>query len=136
MRYEIKQANQHVYFIKWYVSPDDEMSTGRQFIKDLQLVLNSRQVPAFFISDLREARIRDVSILRRLAELSRHPNWGGGTAFASDLTSSVYQGFFQKIAEAEGDLTDTLEGSIASIEAMQPGVTADIDWESILGGEC
>lgn len=74
MRYEIKQANEHVYFIKWYASPDDEMSIGRQFLKDLQLILNTRQDLAFFISDLREARIKDVSTLRRLAELSRHRN--------------------------------------------------------------
>ncbi|MEP6985951.1 MAG: hypothetical protein ABI970_10145, partial [Chloroflexota bacterium] len=89
----------------------------------------------YFLSDLRKGRIIDVSILQKLGSLTRHANYGGGSAFSEDVISSMFVGIFTKFADAEKGSSvfyKTISEALAYLEALKTGVTAPVDWQTFI----
>src|SRR5689334_4040036 len=99
--YDLRQLTDELIFIKWYKSTSQLTHPEADYIEDLRRRLAESPHPLYFLSDLRQGRIIDVSILQRLGALTRHANYGGGSAFSEDVISSMFVGVFSKFADAK-----------------------------------
>ena len=130
--YDLRQVSDELIFIKWYKAANEHTRPENEYIDDLRQRIVTSPQPLYFLSDLRQGRIVDVGILQRLGSLTRHPNYGGGSAFSEDVVSSMFVGVFSKFADAEKGSSvfyKTIDQALAYLEALKPGVTTTVDWE-------
>jgi hypothetical protein len=77
-----------------------------------------------------------VGILQKLGNLTRHVNYGGGSAFSEDVISSMFVGIFTKFADAEKGSSvfyKKINEALAYLEALKHGVTTTVDWQNFIG---
>lgn len=106
-----------------------------EYIDDLRMRIIASPHPLYFLSDLRQGRIVDVAILQRLGSLTRHSNYGGGSAFSEDVISSMFVGVFSKFADVQKGSSvfyKTIDQALAYLEALKPGVTTTVDWQTFI----
>ncbi|MBL8117829.1 MAG: hypothetical protein J0L63_05830 [Anaerolineae bacterium] len=135
MFYDLRHVTDDLIFIKWYKSASEHTRPQTDFIDDLRKRLKESPVPLYFISDLRDGRIVDVSILQKLGILAQHPNYGGGAAFSEDVLSSMFVGIFSKFANSEkgtGVFYKTMPEALAYLESLKPGLVTSVDWLAFL----
>ena len=134
--YDLRQVTDELIFIKWYKTANAYTHLESEYIEDLRKRLTTSPHPLYFLSDLRKGRIIDISILQKLGNLTRHPNYGGGSAFSEDVISSMFVGVFSKFASAEKGSSvfyKTIDEALAYLEALKPDVTAPVDWQTFIG---
>jgi hypothetical protein len=134
MSYHLMALNSRLIFITWERSPTH--NEAQAFLHNLERWLNHATQPLYFISDLRQGRIVDIRVINQLGQLTKHPNWGGSTAFSQSPLSKIFVGSFQKMAHSAKETNsffDMPEQAINFLEVIAPGVTQDIDWHAILG---
>ncbi len=130
--YDLRQVTDELIFIKWYKNPNAFTHPESEYIDDLRIRLKESPHSLYFLSDLRQGRIIDVSILQKLGSLTRHVNYGGGSAFSEDVISSMFVGIFSKFADAEKGSSvfyKTIDQALSYLEALKPGVTTPVDWQ-------
>ncbi len=130
MYYILLKITDELLFIKWYRSPLDGTKPQEDYVEDLRERMDVSENPLYFVSDLREGRIMDVSIIQKLGRLTHHPNYGGGAAFSKDVFSSMFVGVFSRFAKpekGEGFFFDKMEDALAYLESFKPGLAHDID---------
>jgi hypothetical protein len=133
--YDLRQVTDELIFIKWYKTATALTHPESKYIEDLRNRLHTSPHPLYFLSDLRQGRIIDVSILQKLGSLTRHPHYGGGSAFSEDVISSMFVGIFSKFATAEKGSSvfyKRIDEALAYLEALKPGVTANVDWQTFI----
>ena len=133
--YDLRPLTDELIFVKWYKTANSLTRPEADYIDDLRQRLNASPQPLYFLSDLRAGRIMDVSILQKLGNLTRHPNYGGGSAFSEDVIASMFVGIFSKFATAEKGTSvffKTISDALAHLEALKPGVASPIDWQSFI----
>ena len=133
--YDLRQLTDDLIFVKWYKTTNDFTRPEDDYIEDLRKRLNDSPQPLYFLSDLRKGRIIDVGILQKLGALTRHVNYGGGSAFSDDVISSMFVGVFSKFASVEKGSSvfyKTIDDALAYLEALKPGVTAMVDWQTFI----
>ena len=133
--YDLRQLTDELIFIKWYKSASQLTHPEAEYIEDLRRRLAESPHPLYFLSDLRQGRIIDVGILQKLGALTRHANYGGGSAFSEDVISSMFVGVFSKFADAKKGSSvfyKTIDDALAYLEALKPGVTASVDWQTFI----
>lgn len=133
--YDLRQVSDELIFIKWYKTANDFTLSEADYIDDLRNRITTAPHPLYFLSDLRQGRIVDVGILQRLGSLTRHPNYGGGSAFSEDVISSMFVGVFSKFADAKKGSSvfyKTIDQALAYLEALKPGVTTTVDWQTFI----
>lgn len=133
--YDLRQLSDELIFIKWYKAPNDFTRPEAEYIDDLRMRIIASPHPLYFLSDLRQGRIVDVAILQRLGSLTRHSNYGGGSAFSEDVISSMFVGVFSKFADVQKGSSvfyKTIDQALAYLEALKPGVTTTVDWQTFI----
>jgi hypothetical protein len=133
--YDLRQLSDDLIFIKWYKTASQLTHPEADYIEDLRKRLADSPHPLYFLSDLRQGRIVDVSILQKLGALTRHANYGGGSAFSEDVISSMFVGVFSKFADAKKGSSvfyKTIDEALAYLEALKPGVTTPVDWQTFI----
>lgn len=133
--YDLRQLSDELIFIKWYKAPNDFTRPEAEYIDDLRMRIITSTHPLYFLSDLRQGRIVDVAILQRLGSLTRHSNYGGGSAFSEDVISSMFVGVFSKFADVQKGSSvfyKTIDQALAYLEALKPGVTTTVDWQTFI----
>jgi len=133
--YDLRQVTDELIFIKWYKTPNAFTRPESEYIDDVQKRLKESPHPLYFLSDLRLGRIIDVGILQKLGSLTRHENYGGGSAFSEDVISSMFVGIFSKFADAEKGSSvfyKRIDDALAYLEALKPGVTTPVDWQTFI----
>lgn len=143
MDYQITRVSHALWFIRWYNEPSSS-ETETSFLADLQALLDKADQPIYFISDLRQGCITNVETLRQLGEMTRHPLWGGSSAFTGGslqegaLYTRHFVNLFSKYSEHEKhrlvneELWFTPEDALMHLEAIAPGITAEIDWYALI----
>jgi len=120
--------------IRWLSAPAEGYQPQTDYIGQLRAYLEAAKQPIYFLSDLRHGRITDVRILQQLGKLTYHPMFGGGTAFAGDISAEVYVGVFSHFA-SRPKRVDTvhasLEAALAHLEKLKVGITEGIDWSCV-----
>lgn len=132
--YVMRQLSDELIYIKWHTSATVGAPESG-FIPDLTTAMDKADRPQFIISDLRQGRITDVNIIKLLAGLTKHRNYGGSTAFGNNPLSSIFVGTFSILANKKGDqkeMQDTPEAALIALEELKPGITHDIDWNALL----
>jgi hypothetical protein len=135
MYYILLNITDELLFIKWYRSPSEGTKPQEEYVDDLRARLEASEHSLYFLSDLREGRIMDVTIIQRLGRLTHHPNYGAGAAFSRDVFSNVFVGVFSRFAKpekGEGVFFDKMEDALAYLESFKPGLAQDIDWGAAL----
>ncbi len=135
--YDLRQVTDELIFIKWYKTANAFTRPESEYIEDLRRRLKDSPHPLYFLSDLRQGRIIDVGILQKLGSLTRHVNYGGGSAFSEDVISSMFVGIFSKFADAEKGSSvfyKTIDQALSYLEALKPGVTTPVDWQTFIAG--
>ncbi len=133
--YDLRQVTDELIFIKWYKTAHELTRPETDYIDDLIQRIKGAQQPIYFLSDLREGRIVDTGILQKLGSLTRHPNYGGGSAFSEDILASMFVGVFSKFAGVEKGSSvfyKTFDEARAYLEALKPGVTSSVDWKTFI----
>ncbi len=131
--YTVTRLSPGLIYIIWHRTP--VTATGDAFLEELKTLLDSSSETLFFLSDLRRGRIIDIGTISRLSDLSRHPNWGGSSAFSANPISRIFVNSFLKYArepEERNSMFNDPADAIRFLEALHPGITADIDWETVL----
>ena len=134
MAYHLLALNPQLIFITWERSPHPD--EAQAFINNVERWLNHAPHPLYFLSDLRQGRIVDIRIINQLSQLTKHPCWGGSTAFSQSPLSKIFVGNFQKMSRTTQDVNtffDLPEQAIEFLETLVPGITHNIDWHAILG---
>lgn len=136
MDYEFTQLSPNLVFIRWYnnpTSPDIE----RQFVEDLKNIVDRAVQPTYFFSDLRQGCISNVHTLRKMGELTRHPNWGGGAALGKKLSTDMFVNTFERLSvDRKGDrMLYTVSSALDVLEAQKTGITKNIDWSLVFDSE-
>jgi hypothetical protein len=135
--YDLHQLTDELIFVKWYKTASTSAKPESEYIEDLRRRLKESAHPLYFLSDLRQGRIIDVGILQKLGSLTHHENYGGGAAFSEDVISSMFVGIFSKFATAEKGSSvfyKTIDETLSYLEALKPGVTQTVDWQSFIAG--
>lgn len=133
--YTLQRLSARLMFIQWHRTPTSE--SGNSFVQALQSLLNEAEEVQYFISDLRRGRIIDMAVINRLGNLTRHPRWGGSTAFSANPISQIFAQSFLKLASHPKDLNaifDKPEDAIQFLESLCPGLTSEpsLDWNAII----
>ncbi|MBZ0298632.1 MAG: hypothetical protein K8J31_02780 [Anaerolineae bacterium] len=126
-------------YIRWNQTPQPGSGVDAQFLSDLQTLLEDAPQPVYFISDLRRGRITDMRTIQMLAQLARHKNWAGSTAFSQDpITSILVQSFraFTRTDSASNDHIETTpEAALNFLNTLKPGLVDGIDWDAVIREE-
>lgn len=133
--YDLRPLTDELIFVKWYKVANAFTRPEVEYIDDLRQRLSESPHPLYFLSDLRAGRIMDVGILQKLGNLTRHANYGGGSAFSEDVVASMFVGIFSKFAAAEKGTSvfyKTIDDALGYLEALKPGVTSPVDWQSFI----
>ncbi len=133
--YNLRQVTDELIFVKWYKTANASTKPESEYIEVLRHLLKESPHPLYFLSDLRQGRIVDVGILQKLGILTKHENYGGGAAFSEDVISSMFVGIFSKFATAEKGSSvfyKTIDDALSYLEALKPGVTQTVDWQSFI----
>ena len=131
----MQQVTDDLVFIKWYKTAGANTKPEAAYLDDLSQRLRKSPHPLYFLSDLRLGRIIDVGILQKLGRLTRHENYGGGSAFSEDVISNMFVGIFSHFADAKKGTSvfyKTLPEALSYLEALKPSVTASIDWQDFI----
>lgn len=132
--YVIQQLTDDLVYIKWH-SSSTVGAAESSFISTLTALMNTSSCPLFIISDLRQGRITDVNIIKQLAGLTKHKNYGGSTAFGNNPLSSIFVGTFSILANQKAnhkEMQDTPEAALIALEELKPGITTSVDWNELL----
>lgn len=135
MDYKLIKISDDLVFIKWYRTPLVGADSEQQFLNDIELHLNQADRPIYFISDLRAGRIVNIDVLRRMAGLATHPNWGGGTSFSDNPLTSIFADVFARFAKRanrQDQIWYSPKEAIKFLETLKPGITEGIDWDRLL----
>lgn len=134
MPHKFVQLSPELYLIRWQRSPS--VAEANQFINEHIQLLDDASHPLYFISDLRQGYITDTMVIRRLAKLTEHPNYGGGTAFGTGGNlATTFVGIFFRFARGvnyEHNMWRTAKEALTYLESLKAGLTANIDWEDTL----
>lgn len=133
MDYEIQKLKPDLIFIRWHRPPTRQSDSQKTFLADLKKILDEAPMPIFFLSDLRRGVITNLETLRRLGELTLHPNWGGGVSYGTKFSTDMYVDTFENLSlRKTGDhMAYTLEDALAYLESLKSGLTSDVDWDSL-----
>jgi hypothetical protein len=135
MHYTLLNITDELLFIKWYRSPSAATKPQEDYVDDLRARMEASEFPLYFLSDLREGRIMDVTIIQRLGRLTHHDHYGAGAAFSKDVFSSMFVGVFSRFAKqekGEGVFFEKMEDALAYLESFKPGLAQNIDWGAAL----
>jgi hypothetical protein len=105
------------------------------YVRQVNQILKSATEPVYFLVDFRQSITSNVSTIRRLAELTKHRNFGASIAFSSDHVRQVYANLFAALA-AQGqsrNFYQDAQAAIDALEALKPGLTTGVDWQAVLG---
>lgn len=133
--YKIRKLSDELVFIQWYITPALDSGIEKQFLQELQRLLDESAVPVYFISDLRRGRIVNIQALQQLGELTLHKNWAGSTAFSKDPITSLFVRSFKTFAwqtKSRNEMQATPEEALSFIASLKPGITDDVDWDAVL----
>ena len=133
MMYTCQYLSPNLILVTWYAYPtgDDE----RRFLSEHQQQLDDAAEPLYYLSDLRQGRIISADTLEQMSDLTKHPNYGGGTAFSNDPISRIMVSSFRRMsleATTKTQMFDTLEEALGFLESLKVGITQNIDWHQIL----
>lgn len=138
MDYQIKRLTESLVYIKWLRTPSLNSQSERQYVVDVQKLLDDASSPQYFISDLRKGRIVTVNILRQLGRFTEHKNWGGSTAFSKNPVTSIMVDVFSRFAHKErpqDEIWTTPEEALAYLETLKPKITEGINWNAVLNND-
>ena len=131
--YEYTWLNEKLLFVQWHEGDAD--NEARQFLAELYNLLNEHETPFYILVDLRQGHIADTKTFSRIKFLPSHKNWSGSAAFHNDPISTISNTTFQMLKSNSQDkdvILNIPEQAIAFLELLEPGLTADIDWDAIL----
>ncbi|MCE7946806.1 MAG: hypothetical protein DYG88_05190 [Chloroflexi bacterium CFX4] len=133
MFYEIHQLTEQLLYIRWIAQAQPNCHPEGEYIADLRHRFDTATQPLYIVSDLRHGKITNVRILQQLGKLTFHPNFGGGTAFTENFTTTIYVSIFARFsaeAKRENDIFSSLSEALAHLESLKAGVTEGVDWEA------
>ena len=133
--YRLQALTDDLVFIKWYRVPAKETRAKTQFIEEMTRLLDEAEAPLYFLSDLRQGRIIEVSIIQKLGHLTQHKNYGGGSAFSHDVLAEIFVNLFSKFAAPkQGDSVfyENIEDALAYLESAKAGLARNVDWKVVL----
>ncbi len=135
--YEFIRLSDELVYIRWDRMPSKEDNV--RYIAELRDLLDHAQHPLYFISDLRRGHLSDTRTIQELSRLASHKNWGAGTSFASgeinQPVKKIFVGLFVNLSRDKsrtGQITGSLDEALEYLEEVKPGVTQNIDWETML----
>lgn len=134
--YEIIMLSDELALLRWYRTPAKGAASTEAYLHEIKRILDQSTVPVYFLSDLRYGRIVDVRALQKLGQLTQHANMAGSTAFSSDpITALMVRAFrsFAYKADSRHEMQSTPEAALAFLEMLHPGITENIDWETVIG---
>lgn len=132
MYYHLQSVTPQLCFITWRNAAWNHARPQTTFVDELTKLLNAATQPLYFLSDLRQGHLMMVREVRRLAELAKHPQYGGGVAYSDRVVAEVMVESFAAFAGQSNLFFHRLEEALARLEQMQPGVTAGVDWQAAL----
>jgi hypothetical protein len=136
MHYYLTLLNEELVFIKWYKHPIEWVTRpARDFIQNLEYCFDNASSPLYLLSDFSLCRINDVRVIQALGELTEHPQWGGAVSFSKDSSSNSFVGVLSNYAASEKNVAGmqgTLEQAVMRLEALKPGITANVDWHQFM----
>jgi len=131
--YEFKWLNERLLLITWLQTPPPKVA--HTFIEDLRDLVYSAENPFYILSDLRRGRIIDLRLVNEIAELSQHKNFAGSAAVSEGSISNLFTKTFEKSGQVKREtnmIFDRAEEAIGFLESLEPNLTQDIDWVTIL----
>ena len=133
MTYSCQYLSQNLILVTWYAYPteDDEC----RFLAEHRQQLDAAEEPLYYISDLRQGRVISGDTLEQMSDLTKHPNYGGGTAFSSDPISRIMVSSFRRMsleATTKTEFFDTIEEALGFLESLKVGITQNIKWNQVL----
>lgn len=134
MFYEIHQLRENLLLVRWTPKATPNSQPEANYIADLRSRFDAATQLVYVLSDLRYGKITDVYTLRELGKLTYHPKFGGGAAWATDISTTFYVGVFSRFAapsKREDGAHARLSDALADLERRQPGLTDGIDWDAI-----
>lgn len=130
--YEFHKLKPELYLIVWCDFPT--ALQGEKFLQELQAIVEHADRKVCFLSDLRRGYIKDTLQISKLSKVIAHPNCGPTTAFGS-MGSQVFVGVTHRLlqrAQRNDFGWATLRDALKYLEEMQPGITADIEWDKVV----
>lgn len=134
MFYRMQLLKDDLLLIRWQSKPMEGYKPQTEYIAELRNYLDAATQPIYVVSDLRRGKITDVHMLQQLGRLTYHRMYGGGVAFADDISAEVYVGVFSHFAarsKREREVYNSLADALAHLETLKAGISAGVDWESL-----
>ena len=130
MDFELHTLSDDLLFVRWLHNPVPASESA--FLSLLEMLLDEACGRVYLITDARDGLLISPRALRWMAELSRHPQFGGAIAYGQKAASTMYFDAFRRMV-APGDqqenMVQTVDEALDHLEVLKPGVTATIDRE-------
>jgi hypothetical protein len=130
--YEKVQLSDRVILFRWKKVIHQPCPETVQWTEDINNFIEGASSPVYFVSDLRQGHVADVSILRELGKYTSHPNWGGGCSLGKELSTRIYAQTYERLSPAKdgGVVKTNIRDIVAYLESLETGITEGIDWEN------
>ena len=131
--YDFHFLSDKLIYVVWnrIPTPQEEMA----FLEEHQAQLDSATTPLYYLSDLRRGKIINMRVLNQMSQLTKHENYGAGTAFSSDPLGRLMVNSFRSLSTVAKDKTavfNTPEEALSFLERKHEGLTQAIDWDTVI----
>ncbi|MBZ0299084.1 MAG: hypothetical protein K8J31_05055 [Anaerolineae bacterium] len=127
MEYELHAISEDLIFVRWLHDPTPMAENA--YLSLLEMLLDEACEPLYLIVDVRDGQPTSPRMLRRVAELSQHPYFGGSVSYGHKAHASAHLEAFRRRAVPghHEDMVETVGHALDYLDRLKPGVTARID---------
>jgi hypothetical protein len=130
MDFELHTLSDDLLFVRWLNNPAPASESA--FLSLLEMLLDEACIRIYLLTDARDGLLTSPRALRWMAELSRHPQFGGAIAYGQKAAATMYFDTFRRMAapsDQSENMVHTVDEALDRLELMKPGLTASIDRE-------
>lgn len=132
MDFELHTLSDDLLFVRWRRDPTP--ASENALLSLLGMLLDEACNQLYLITDARDGILTSPRALRWMAELARHPQFGGAVAYGQKVVAGMYFDTFRRMA-APGDglesMVQTVDEALDYLEALRPGITSAVNREAL-----
>jgi len=131
--YTLKRMKENLYFARLHQYPNQ--ADCHHFLQEMKKMVADTPPgeKVYLVTDFRGGMFTDVRMLKESAKLTTHPQFGASIGFGGEGLKEIFGDIFAENAqqpdEIPPEMPKTAAEAIALLEAVAPGITAEVDWQ-------
>ena len=123
MDFELHTLSDELIFIRWL--RDSSTVSENALLSLIEMLLDEAPSPIYFLTDAQDGLMTNPRALRRMADLTRHNNFGAAVSYGHKVSASKYYETFRMMAAPSHreDMVRSVDEALDTLETVRPGIT-------------